>query len=1086
MIRVYTSVCFALFLVFATAGWSQVQYSNDFNNPSSEDVSVAWPEWIQFDGATDIRAVNDRIEWVGGGGNVQWMRLDHELPQKYVIEFDFFHPENVNSRFSVWPIVKPGESIADRHNYFLRENTHYYNLADTIPSEGPRNMNLPVGAPPHRLRFEVDGDHVVFLYKDRGQGGFILVDERDFPPFGEGERYFQLGNNHDSGPSGVHYIDNIVISYSNQNLFNYSNNFNNATSEDVTESWSEWVQFDGATDIRAVNDRVEWVGGGGNVQWMRLDRELPENFVMEFDFFHPENVNSRFSVWPLVMPGESIADRHNYFLRENTHYYNLADTVPSEGPRNMNLPIGAPPHRLRFEVTGDHVVFLYKDRGEGGFILVDERDFPPFGDGPRYIQLGNNHDSGPSGVHYIDNFEIRGLADNRAVVDRSIGVTNFEPNSEVPVSLQVTVTGNIPSMTITEGIPPNWSVNSISHGGVISGGNITWSFTNQSESVTLTYNAVPPRLIQNRVAGFSGSADSGFGDERITGDTAVSIQLPYLYREAIDIDFSGSPIDGRNYPLGIELGERYTQGQDGIPSDTVYARPGGFPTIDSVFDFPAGEDFHYGNPAGGRGDTYVFDDYRDQGEIIFEHGASDTNAGVGSDTISAGDWFRYTFDFGPGDQVLLVNLSINTWGQGDCNVDLYVDNLFKGEFQAIGTNFNAYNFYTVGPFEVTGGEHSIVLAIPGVPNVPDSIGRIEVVRVQGIGRVNRQLTADGFFGPGQPINVGLTAQALYGTYDSFIEETVPPGVTVSNISDGGQQIGNKIIWDVAPTQTTTSVDYTVSPPEGARFLLFNGFADTGLPLADTIKGDSSVVNEVWIFGDDSAMSETDDFDGNSLGAPWFVEYGSDPSLAENYEDGVVVDVSGGVLTLSTDPFGSARFDEWANGRRAPMILRDDIPDGDWRFEAEYSLVDVFTWIEFHGGLTVTYNEAGDADVSNDEYLFGFYADEIRVELTNFGSLGDIDYHNFTDEFDWIDAAIAGDITAKLAVTKRGDELIFSAQLPDRPWTLVGPPVFEPRTPTRIGFFSKVWGTLNYSSYTYDSATLSTFDAFTDVSSWELY
>ncbi|MBZ0256535.1 hypothetical protein K8I31_10755, partial [bacterium] len=303
------AVLVCLFVFGVSSGThAAVQYQNDFENPSSDLPWEAWPEWVDFGGGT-ARAVNGRIEWYGGGDNNQWIRLNQALPDTYTFEFDFFHPANVNSRFSVWPAVKEGESIFERHNYFLRANTHYFNGSDTIPSEGPIDLTEPIGDKPHRLRFEVSGDHVVFLYKDHGEGGWILVDERDFPEFGEGDRYIQLGNNHDSGDAGVHYIDNFVLSYTSQNLFSYSNNFNDPSSDLPWDAWPEWVDFGGGT-ARAVNGRIEWTSGGGNNQWIRLDEELPLNYVMEFDFFHPADVNSRFSVCPLCGVGESIFDRH--------------------------------------------------------------------------------------------------------------------------------------------------------------------------------------------------------------------------------------------------------------------------------------------------------------------------------------------------------------------------------------------------------------------------------------------------------------------------------------------------------------------------------------------------------------------------------------------------------------------------------------------------------------------------------------------------------------------------------------------------------------------------------------------------------
>ena len=91
---------------------------------------------------------------------------------------------------------------------------------------------------------------------------------------------------------------------------------------------------------------------------------------------------------------------------------------------------------------------------------------------------------------------------------------------------------------------------------------------------------------------------SGDEENRITGETLLTVDLPYLYREAIDLDFSGSPVDGRNYPTEYEYGERYTQGMDGIPADTPYTRPGGggTPAVDTEFVFQPGADFFFANP----------------------------------------------------------------------------------------------------------------------------------------------------------------------------------------------------------------------------------------------------------------------------------------------------------------------------------------------------------------------------------------------------------------------------------------------------------------------------------------------------------
>ncbi len=603
----------------------------------------------------------------------------------------------------------------------------------------------------------------------------------------------------------------------------------------------------------------------------------------------------------------------------------------------------------------------------------------------------------------------------------------------------------------------------------------------------MTYDAIPPRLILKRVAGFSGSVDSGGGEERIAGDTAIAILLPYLYRECIDYDFSGSPVDGKNYPTEFALGERYTQGMDGIPSDTVYERPGGgeAPAFDAEFVFPAGADFHFANPGVPKDDeNYSLGDYRDMDEMTFEKGASDTGAGIGGDKVTPGDWLRYTFDLGEGDQVLLLNLSINTWGNGDCEVDLYVDNKFKGVFEAAGTDFNAYYFYTVGPFEVSGGVHSIVLAMPGA-NVVEDIGRMEVVRVKGIGRVERSLTADGFFNAGDDLTVSLSAEALYGSYTAFIDEVIPAGVEVTDLG-GGELVGNHLLFKVDPTTNSQTVQYTLGTPEGLKYLMFNGLCDTGLPLADTVHGDGSVTNEVWLFGAPTDEKK-DDFDSD-LADPWFVEYGSDPALSADYEDGVMISTADGKLSVEIDTVSTPeKFNEWSNGRRAPMILRTDIPEGDWRIETELTLMDALSWIEYHVGLVVSYNQGDDANVTGDEYLLGFYASDLRVELTNKGALGVLDYHEFTNEFDWIDELLLqGVITAKIAVTRRDGELIFSAQLPGSSWQLVGAPIVENRQATRIGIFAKNWGAENFNIAEYDYFTIQTLDIFTDVAGWELF
>ena len=166
-------------------------------------------------------------------------------------------------------------------------------------------------------------------------------------------------------------------------------------------------------------------------QWLRVDKELPKDYVIEYDFFYQNDTVGRFSFWPLVDANASdfsaIYLRNNYFLRQTTHYYNGTNTVPSEGPCDLTLPLGAGVrHRIRAEVSGDHVLLMYKKNGQGGWILVDQRDFPPFGNGPRYTQFGFNLDNPPAGLVYMDNLTIRGLSANRVVINRDIMADNFE------------------------------------------------------------------------------------------------------------------------------------------------------------------------------------------------------------------------------------------------------------------------------------------------------------------------------------------------------------------------------------------------------------------------------------------------------------------------------------------------------------------------------------------------------------------------------------------------------------------------------------------------------------------------------------
>ncbi len=1071
-----------------------VQYVNDFENPSDPNPSTAWPEWVDMSTGGTVTATNGRIEWSGSSNH--WLRLNRELPQKYSIEFDFFYQKDINGRFSLWPLCGDSETdVFNRYNYFLRANTHFFNGADTIPSEGSCDLTLALGSSPHRLRVEVNGDHVVLLYKNQGQGGFIKIDERDFPAFGDGARYFQFGFNLDATPAGLIYADNFVLSYSTETVFSYENTFANPSSTDPHTAWPELVDMSTGGPVTATGGRIEWTGSGNH--WLRLDKALPQDYYVEFDFFYQADINGRFSFWPLCGDSETdVFNRYNYFLRKNTHFFNGADTIPSEGPCDLTLPLGSNPHRLRAEVSGDHIIFLYKINGVGGFVKIDERDFPAFGDGARYIQFGFNLDATPAGLIYVDNLVVKGLSANRVEVGRDIQADRFEPTVSLPVSLSVGVSGTFPLVYVTDQYPDGWAVSNISDGGVDSNGIITWTLKNLSSNKTLTYTVTPPRLTMNRTEGFAGTFDTGDGEEPIGGDTQVSVILPYLYREAIDYDFSGSPVDGKNYPTGTEYAVRYTQGLDGLPSDVIYERPTGddsVPAIDDTFVFPAGTDFHQSTPelVTAHGESYNFLGYRDEGEVWFEHGANDTNANLGS--LDAGDWFRYTFDLGDSDQVLILNMSFNTWHANDNNtgitmdpVDVYVDNKFKGEIQIPVFGANQFVFYSVGPFEVSSGVHSVVVAFPG-PVSPLDFGRMEVIRVSGIGNVTRTLTSDGYFDSSQPLTVTLKAASEYGTYAPVVEEYLPTGVTVVDAGNG-QVDGNSIFFTFDPTTTSETLTYTIQSASGSRFLLFDGLYDTGLPLAETIRGDVSVTNEAWLFGTVASESK-DEFTGSALASPWTIEYGSDPSLNTDYEEGVTLTVADGKLSLGLDTYSMAdKFSEWENGRRAPLVLRTDIPTGDWRIETSVKLVDSLGWSEFMYGLFVAYNDGSDTNVAGDEYLFGFDESRLDVYLTGASDAsGVLSYHTYTEESDWIvDMLLAGKIEAKLAVTRRSNELIFSAQLPDGNWQLLGEPVTETRTPTRLGIFAENWGSENYSVAEFEYFTLSALDTFTDVANWSLY
>ena len=96
---------------------------------------------------------------------------------------------------------------------------------------------------------------------------------------------------------------------------------------------------------------------------------------------------------------------------------------------------------------------------------------------------------------------------------------------------------------------------------------------------------------------------------------------------------------------------------------------------------------------------------------------------------------------------------------------------------------------------------------------PTGFQRLEVVRVQGVGKITRQLSADGYFNPKQPLTVSLQAEALFGSIKPHIEEYLPTGLTVTNISDGGKFADNIVSWDLESFSASKSLRYTITPPD---------------------------------------------------------------------------------------------------------------------------------------------------------------------------------------------------------------------------------------------------------------------------------
>ncbi len=63
--------------------------------------------------------------------------------------------------------------------------------------------------------------------------------------------------------------------------------------------------------------------------------------------------------------------------------------------------------------------------------------------------------------------------------------------------------------------------------------------------------------------------------------------------------------------------------------------------------------------------------------------------------------------------------------------------------------------------------------------------------------------------------------------DATIEENVPAGFTISDVSDGGVRVGQKITWTIAGPLSSRDVSYRIAVPEGSRDETFAGTATLG-------------------------------------------------------------------------------------------------------------------------------------------------------------------------------------------------------------------------------------------------------------------
>ena len=72
----------------------------------------------------------------------------------------------------------------------------------------------------------------------------------------------------------------------------YSNNFDNPADKSPSKAWTEWVDMSTDGPVYAQNGRIEWTGSGNH--WLRLNKALPLEYVVEFDFFYQNDTGWTF------------------------------------------------------------------------------------------------------------------------------------------------------------------------------------------------------------------------------------------------------------------------------------------------------------------------------------------------------------------------------------------------------------------------------------------------------------------------------------------------------------------------------------------------------------------------------------------------------------------------------------------------------------------------------------------------------------------------------------------------------------------------------------------------------------------------